>query len=146
MILLPAQLQALTYMVFAGWLYGVLYSLLNRLTYCIRGKLIKYGIEVVIQVGLIITLYLGLYKINHGFINLYLLLMFILGLYLYLRFYSILFLTFFEKLLRLIKLFIRPFLIVLSKISVIIRRQYKRLRRKLKWKKKRKKHIRKKEK
>ncbi len=122
MILLPAQLQSLAFMVWMGWGYGAIYSLWNRLFYRYRKKNIMLVLEIVFHVCFHAALYYGLFYIQYGIMNLYLWLAFFLGLYIYLRWYSLLFLRFYERCMRFLYATTKPLRIAYSKIFAIIKK------------------------
>lgn len=135
MILLPNQLLSCAYMIFAGWFYAFLFAFYKRLFRVFQKYKISIILEIVIQIILMGIVYRGLYKINYANFNIYLWIAFFVGIYLYIRFYSLLFLSAFELLVNILRIFIRPFRIAYLKISAIIKRQRK-LRRDKRWKKK----------
>lgn len=122
MIILPTQLQSLIFMVFMGWVYGLAYSLFNRLFYIFRNKIIIYVLEILFHATFMGGLFAGLFTLQYGVMNLYLWLAFFFGLYLYLRLYSLFFLKLFESLMKFLQLFIRPLKIAYSKLFAIIRK------------------------
>lgn len=128
MILLPTQLQSLVYMLFMGWGYGLAYSFINRLFYALRHKKIIYLVEIIFHAWFISILFLGLFRIHYGIMNLYLWLAFFLGLYLYLRCYSLLFLQVFEGFMKILRFLLKPLRIAYLKIFAIIRNSKKKRR------------------
>lgn len=147
MILLPTQLQSLMYMVFMGWGYGVVYSFYNRFFYLVRKRFVIYVLEIVFHIAYMLLLYMGLFRINYGVLNLYLWLGFFLGLYVYLRWYTQIFLSLFESFMKVLTFVLKPLLIANSKIFAIIKRiRNKRRRMKVVRKQRRKENKEKKQK
>lgn len=135
MILLPNQLLSLLYMVFAGWFYALFYSMYKRILRCILKFKVSIVLEVIIQFGLMWIVYKGLYKINYAQFNIYLWFAFFVGVFLYIYFYSLLFLSAFELFVMILRFIFKPISVAYLKFSVIIKRQQK-CRREKRWKKK----------
>lgn len=143
MILLPNQLLSLLYMVFAGWFYALFYAFYKRVLKIFFKYKITIIVEILIQFFLMYIVYRGLYKINYGQQNLYLWIAFFVGIFLYIYFYSLLFLSAFEVFVLILRFLFKPINVAYLKFSVIINRQRKR-RREKRWKKKlrqTKKHV-----
>ena len=134
MILLPSQLLSLLYMVFAGWFYALCYAFYKRLLRVILQYKITVFLEMIIQIFLMYIVYRGLYKINYGQQNLYLWIAFFVGIFLYIYFYSLIFLSAFEVFMSFLRFLFKPINIAYLKFSVIIKKQRKR-RREKRWKK-----------
>lgn len=122
MIPFDIQIKSLIYMLFAGYMYGLIYSLYNRFFYVFRKHLIIYILELIIQALLAFLVYYGLYLINHGRTNIYLFVMFFIGIYVYLNYYSTLFLSTFEVFMNFINKLVKPFRIVYLYFFGIIKR------------------------
>ena len=135
MILLPNQLLSLLYMVFAGWFYALFYSMYKRVLRFILKFKLSIVLEIVIQFLLIWIVYKGLYKINYAQFNIYLWFAFFVGVFLYIYFYSLLFLSAFELFVMFLCYIFKPINIAYLKFSVIIKKQQK-CRREKRWKKK----------
>lgn len=123
MISFIVQIKSLIYMLFAGYMYGLLYSLYNRLFYILRKNILIFLLEIFIQFILAYLVYNGLYFINHGIINIYLIVAFLIGIYVYLNFYSVFFLSRFERFMSFLRKLVAPIRIVYLKIFGIIRKQ-----------------------
>lgn len=134
MILLPNQLLSLVYMLFAGWFYALFYAFYKRVFHCLERYKLSLLLDIVFQMVVCFIVYRGLYKINYGNFNIYLWLAFFIGIYLYISFYSLLFLSAFELLMEILNYIVRPLSIAYLKISAIIIRQRKG-RRDKRWKK-----------
>lgn len=139
MILLPNQLLSLIYMVFAGWFYALCYAMYKRVLRFILRYKISILLEICIQFFLMWAVYHGLYKINYAQFNLYLWIAFFVGIFLYIYFYSLLFLSAFDLFVNILRFIFKPIIIAYLKFSVIIKRQRK-CRREKRWKKKLKQH------
>lgn len=135
MILLPNQLLSLAYMVFAGWFYALSYAFYKRVFRYIEKYKLSILLEMLVQAMLMWVIYRGMYKINYATWNLYLWLAFFVGIYLYIHFYSLLFLSAFELFMSILRFSFRPANIAYLKISAIINKHRLR-RREIRWKKK----------
>lgn len=122
MISFDIQLKSLVYMLFAGFMYALLYSFYNRLFYAWRKSIVIYILEIAVQATLAFLVYTGLYFVNHGILNIYLFVIFLIGIYIYLNFYSTLFLSTFEVFMRFLGKLVAPIRIVYLKIFGIIRK------------------------
>ncbi|MBR3841134.1 MAG: hypothetical protein IKM20_08370, partial [Erysipelotrichales bacterium] len=122
MISFEIQIKSLIYMLLAGFMYALLYSLYNRFFYIFRRSIVIYILEIFSQTLLAYLVYIGLYFINHGILNIYLILMFLLGIYIYLNFYSTFFLSTFERFMYFLRKLVAPLRIVYLKIFGIIKK------------------------
>jgi len=86
-MLLPQQLQAILYHFVMGWVYGCTFSFLCSLTVYLHFALMKGIAEILYHAVFTLLAYYGLYQINGGVTNLYLILFFLLGIVIYYRWY-----------------------------------------------------------
>lgn len=131
-MLLAQQIQAILYHVMMGWVYGCTFSFLCSLTAYLRFSFMKGLLEVIYHIGFTILMFYGLYKINGGVTNLYLIILFILGVFVYYRFYLPVFNEFFIWFRHLFRPFQRFRALVKSKILVIIKKKKAAIRKRRK--------------
>lgn len=86
-MLLPQQIQAILYHFMMGWMYGCTFSFLCSLTVYLRFSILKGFMEIIYHIVFTLLLFYGLYQINGGVTNLYLVVMFIMGVCIYYRWY-----------------------------------------------------------
>lgn len=106
MILLPQQFQALVYHLISGWVFALLWSGMNRLTWHFRKSWLRWIIETIFYFCFVTAMYFGLVTINGGLTQLYLIVLFCVGVWIYLQFYAMTFSPFFEKWVKCIKNFV----------------------------------------
>ena len=115
------QIKSLLFSLFIGWLYGFFYSI-----YELFPKKVPYFIhcifEVIIQLILIYIVYIGLFLVNNGNINIYEILLFIIGKKVYYWYY----LSNSRKIVNILLKYLSPIMIVYLKIFDIIKKQYGR--------------------
>lgn len=104
-MLLSTQIQAMLYAFLAGIVYGILFSMKQYFCMYLLTPFKKSMIDILFHIIFVSLLFLGLFKINKGQSNIYLLILFLLGIYLYYLFYYDLFLAFFSFLKRILKPF-----------------------------------------
>lgn len=107
-MLLPQQIQAILYHLMIGWLYGCTFSFLCSLSIYIRFRLLKGFVEILYHIVFILISFYGLYHINGGVTNLYLIAFFLLGIFLYYTLYLPVFMegfTWFKRLFKPVKRF-----------------------------------------
>ncbi len=146
-MLLPQQVQSILYHVIMGWMYGCAFLFLSSFTMYIRHKLWKGFFEIIYHILFTLLMFRGLYKINGGITNIYLITFFIIGFILFYRFYLPIFISFFHHFKCLLKPIVKKGALAKSKILGIIkiplrmvrRRRANGSKRKKKSKKKRKK-------
>lgn len=102
-MLLGEQVQAILYHFLMGWMYGCTFSFLCSLTVHLRVSLIKGCLEILYHICFTLLTFYGLYQINGGITDMYLILFFLLGVFIYYKWYLPVFLapfTWFWGLLR----------------------------------------------
>lgn len=139
-MLLPQQIQAILYHLMMGWFYGCTFSFLCSLTAYIRFTIGKGCLEIIFHVGFVLLAFYGLYLINGGVTNYYLIVFFLLGVIVYYKWYCPVFIEVFAWFRHLFRPLHRKVALVKKKILGIIKVSQK------KWKKKRRTHGRRKEK
>ena len=140
-MLLPTQIQAILYHFLMGWVYAFGFSFLISFVKYLRFPILKGIVEILYHILFTSLMFIGLYKINGGITNIYLICFFILGAFIYFTWYLSVFLQLFTAIRRLLHPFKVKLLVAKSKIIAIIRLPGKiRKRRKANAKRKRKKH------
>lgn len=86
-MLLSVQVQSILYHIFMGILYGVSYSLLQYINFHLHINLIKIIVEIVFHSIFTCIMFYGLYQINGGITNLYLIIIFMIGIYIFYKYY-----------------------------------------------------------
>lgn len=104
MIFFSWEIQAILYAFLMGFVYGILFSFKQYIEMYSTHEFAKGIRDLVFHIVFICSCYYGLYRINKGITNIYLILFFLLGIYL---FYTIYY-QFFEKLYRTILKKLRP--------------------------------------
>lgn len=137
-MLLATQLQVILYHLLGGWLYGFGFSFLQVLLQYRQHTFLQFCCEICYHVAVTILLFIGLLQLNGAITNFYLFLFFLLGTYVYYRFYYILFFHWFTSLRRFIHMQIRKIAIAKSRMLGIIKKNT------TVWKKGRRRHGRKK--
>lgn len=82
-MLLRIQLEVILYAFIMGIAYGVSFSLKQYICLYISNTKTKSGIDFIYHILFVCIGYYGLYKINGGISNMYLLVIFLLAIYLY---------------------------------------------------------------
>lgn len=145
-MLLPQQLQAILYHFIMGWVYGCTFSFLCSFTAYIAYRFLRGTIEVLFHILFTTLCFWGLYNINGGISNIYLLAFFLAGVFIYYTWYLSIFLQLFQGIRNLLRPIVHKLVLVKSKILGIIRVTRKRLTRSIQHGKKHNKHKRKAEK
>lgn len=130
-MLLATQIQSILYHFLAGWVFAFGFSMLTSFKRAFRFSFIKIILEVLYPVIYSALMFYGLYHINGGITNLYLVVIFFIGVVIYYRFYLLVFLQFFSGIKRLLRPVRKKVMLVKSKILGIIKipiRAYKRRR------------------
>lgn len=107
-MLLPQQIQAILYHLMIGWLYGYSFSFLCSLSIYIRFRFMKGFVEILYHIVFILISFYGLYHINGGVTNLYLIAFFLLGVFIYYTLYLPVFMegfTWFKRMFKPVKQF-----------------------------------------
>lgn len=128
-MLLPQQIQAILYHIVMGWVYGCLLFMLSSFMMYIKSSFLKGIIEIIFHIIFVICMFYGLYQINGGITNLYLVTLFLLGVYIFYRLYINVFIQFIAFLKRLIKPFVKKIYLVKYKILGIMKMYKKAFRR-----------------
>lgn len=145
-MLLPQQIQAILYHLIMGWFYGCTFSFLCSLTVYLRFKLLKGIVEILFHIGFVLLAFYGLYGINGGITNVYLTIIFLLGVLIYYKWYLIVFTQFFSWFIRLFRPLKRKLhLAKLKFIGIINIRRKKRAKRRAEHEKRKKKKRKQKE-
>lgn len=144
-MLLPTQIQAILYHFLMGWVYAFGFSFLISFVKYLRFPIFKGIVEILYHILFTSLMFIGLYKINGGITNIYLICFFILGAFIYFTWYLSVFLQLFTAIRRLLHPFKVKLLVAKSKIIAIIRLPGK-IRKRRKANAKRKKSSRKKRK
>lgn len=131
MILFPDQLLALVYMLFAGWFYAFSLSFYNYIFHSLKKYKLSILLDICTQFFLVYIVYRGMYKINYAIFNIYVWIIFIFGIFLYDRYYSLIFMSSFEKILKILRIILYPMYFAHTKFSVIIIEHSKRRRHKI---------------
>lgn len=134
-MILGDQIQAILYHLMMGIFYGILYSFTMYIGIHLRLKVLKAFLEIVFHIFFTLLMFYGLYKINGGITNLYLILLFLFGVFLFYKFYYSIFQNIFRKFGRLFIPFLNKYRVVKNRMFVIIKVPVKIIR---KW---RRKHV-----
>lgn len=126
-MLLPQQIQAILYHLMMGWVYGCTFSFLCSFTAYMRFQLGKGLLEILYHVFFIVLSFYGLYQINGGATNYYLIIFFLVGIIVYYQWYCPVFIGVFAWFRHLFRPFRTKFVLVKKKILGIIKVSQKRL-------------------
>ena len=121
MMLLPQQVQAILYHLLMGWFYGCTFSFLCSFTSYFKGKLTITVLELLFHMAFTCFAYWGLFSINGGVTNLYLVLIFMSGVFIYYRWYSALFFHLYTRFFLLFRPIYKKIILVKLKILGIIK-------------------------
>lgn len=144
-MLLPQQIQAILYHFLMGWLYGFCFSFLLIMIKGWRYTWMKGITEIVYHLLFTSLMYYGLFYINGGITNVYLVAFFVISILIYYKYYLPIFLSSFYGVKRWFLPIQKKLHLVKWKIVAIIRLPRK-IRRRRKDAKRKKKHKKKKEK
>lgn len=133
-MLLGEQVQAILYHFLMGWIYGCTFSFLCSLTVHLRFALLKSCLEILYHICFTMLAFYGLYRINGGVTTLYLIGFFLMGVFIYYRWYLPVFLSPFAWFWRLLRPIWKKITLAKKKILGIIKvrrkqRQVKRTQR-----------------
>ena len=130
-MLLPQQIQAILYHFISGWVYGCTFSFLCSLIVYLRFSVLKACAEIIYHIGFTLLAFYGLYQINGGVTNVYLIVFFMIGIMVYYKWYLPVFQSFFAWFIRLFRpLRIKVFLAKKKIVGIIkVRRKRKEQRR-----------------
>lgn len=119
-MLLKVQIQAMLYAFLIGFGYGISFSFKQYLAMYRKNKLYKGIEDICFHILFVSVAYYGLFCINGGVSNLYLFLLFFLGIYLYYIFYYDIFLQLFRFVINLLKPFYKKSYLLISRYYSII--------------------------
>ena len=128
-MLLPVQIQAILYHFIVGWVYALGFSFIISFVKYIHFPFLKGIIEIIYHLVFTSIMFYGLYHINGGVTNIYLISFFIFGVFIYFIFYLSVFLQVFSIIYRFLypihlKLTIAKNKIIdIIKLSIKIRRR-----------------------
>lgn len=91
MILLPQQIQAIIFHLLSGWLFGLTYSFYNRLAFRFKHTWYRNLSGIIYFLFFVTGMFYGLYKLNGGQTQIFLIVFFLLGIWIYLQFYAMTF-------------------------------------------------------
>lgn len=97
-MLLPVQIQAILYHFLMGWIYACGLSFFISFVKHLHFSFMKGFYEICYHLIFTSLMFYGLFKLNKGVSNVYLLGFFILGVIVYISFYQLLFMQFFSGL------------------------------------------------
>lgn len=135
-MLLSTQIQAMLYAFITGIAYGILFSMKQYFCMYLLTPLKKTMVDILFHVIFVSFTFLGLYNINKGQSNIYLLILFFLGIYVYYIFYYDLFLIFFGFLKKIFKPIYYSIYLLYNKFYSIMLRERRKKRHGKKKKKK----------
>lgn len=146
-MLLPTQIQAILYHFLMGWVYACGFSFFISFVKYLRFPFIKGLMEIAYHILFTSLMYYGLYKINGGITNAYLIAFFLFGIIIYYSLYLKVFMQLFNTLKKILHPLRMKFIVVKKKIIDIIKLPRKiRKRRKADAKRKKQKSHKKKKK
>lgn len=128
-MLLPVQIQSILYHFMMGWMYGLGFSFLVTFIKYLRFPLIKGFLEILYHVLFTFLMFYGLYNINGGITNLYLVVIFMIGVLIYYAFYLHVFMGLFSSIKKILRPFLKKLRVVKQKILAIIRVPKKKMQR-----------------
>lgn len=138
-MLLSTQIQSMLYALLCGLIYGLLYSMHQYFFRYVTKERYKTEAMILFHFFYPIFVYYGLYHINGGVSNLYLFLLFILGVYGYYLFYYHVFIYLFDWMVRKGKpIYVSSYLLLSAFYSIMVKQR--------KWSKRGKNHQEKKKK
>ena len=120
-MLLATQVQSILYHFLMGWAFAFGFSMLVSFKKAFRFGFLKATLEFLYPIIFTMLLFYGLFHINGGVTDAYLILFFIFGIIIYYRFYLSVFLQFFNGIKRFLKPLQHKILLVNSKIVGIIK-------------------------
>lgn len=119
-MLLPVQIQSILYHFMMGWMYALLFSFLVTFIKYIGYKVIKALIEILFHLLYTSLMFYGLYHINGGVTNAYLIAIFVVGILIYQAFYFSVFLESFISIKRILRPIRKNIKVVKNKILAIM--------------------------
>lgn len=141
-MLLGQQVQSILYHLMMGWLYGCTFSFLEYLLKYVRFRFLKGTGEILFHLVFTLLMFRGLFFINGGVTNLYLIALFLVGVYLFYRFYFMIFTHIYKRVGRFFKPLFQSLSIAKKKFVGIIKVPIKKWKRRRKLRERSKKHSR----
>ena len=120
-MLLPTQIQAILYHLLMGWVYALGFSFLVSFVRYLRFPFIKGLMEIVFHILFTSLMFYGLYQINGGITNIYLIAFFIFGVLIYYYLYLPVFMQLFAAIRKILHPLRLKIAIVKTKIIAIIK-------------------------
>ena len=119
-MLLAIQIQSMLYAFLMGIVYGITFSLKQYISMYSKNEIRKACVDILFHMLFVCVLYYGLYTLNKGISNIYLGLLFLLGIYFYYVFYYEVFLTFYTWTChKIYPYYKKTYLLILRKYSII---------------------------
>lgn len=128
-MLLPTQIQAILFHFLMGWVYALGFSFLITFLKYIWSSFVRGIVEILYHIVFTLLMFYGLYKINGGVTNIYLIAFFLSGVLIYYTFYLAVFLDFYAGIKRFLRPIRKKLSLVKRKILAIIRVPRNRIRR-----------------
>ncbi len=120
-MLLPIQIQSILYSFLMGWVYALGYRCILYFIKYIKRKFFRSWMEILYHILFTLVLFYGIYCINGGITNVYLICIFLIGMIIYYLFYDSLFLNVFCFIKKLCSPIYQKIKLVKMKILVIIK-------------------------
>lgn len=120
-MLLATQIQAILYHFLMGWVYACGFSFVVTFVKSLYYPFFKAIMEIAYHILFTLLMFYGLYKINGGITNAYLIAFFIFGVFIYYSLYLTVFLQLFYTIKRFLHPFAMKFTIVKKRILDIIK-------------------------
>ena len=120
-MLLPIQIQSILYSFLMGWVYALGYRCILYFIKYIKRKIFRSWMEILYHILFTLVLFYGIYCINGGITNVYLICIFLIGMIIYYLFYDSLFLNVFCFIKKLCSPIYQKIKLVKMKILVIIK-------------------------
>lgn len=137
-MLLSTQIQTMLYAFMMGLAYGILFSMKQYFCMYLNSSFRKNQIDILFHLIFVCIAYYGLFKINGGVNNLYIILLFFIAVYLYYILYYRLFLSFFKGIKKIGKPIYYKIYLLSYKFYCIIKKDRRRKKHGFKKKKKEK--------
>lgn len=119
-MLLKVQIQAMLYAFLIGFGYGISFSFKQYLAMYRKNRLYKGIEDICFHILFVCFAYYGLFCINGGVSNIYLFLLFFIGIYIYYLFYYEIFLQLYQFLFNKLKPFYKKAYLLISRYYSII--------------------------
>ncbi len=130
------QIKSLVISCLLGIFISMTYSFINRLFYRLRRNILRYIIEIIMMICFSYVYVITVVYVNDGIITLYMMITFLIGIYLYEKYYAKHFLVLYEAILRLLRYILSPFIFIFRKICVILKKIRNRV---IRWQRKKRK-------